>query len=169
MIDIGLWAKAYEEVDIFSWQEAVANMLSVSELEVELAASEGVVRRAIEREQVRPDHSVTLGEGIHHYFARDRVDEVRQVLGLPKVEQHNIKNLFLQYADDRMDMSASYKPVMLLAMLDCVDERGARNLRMWSPGSGGFTRLAKKLGSWSKGQMRGWQSLTACRMPMLGE
>ena len=122
VIDIGIWAKAYQEIDLFNWQEAVVNMLSVPELEVELAASEGVVRRAIERGEVRPDHSVTLGDRIYHYFARDRVDEVRQALGLPKVEQHNIKDLFLQYADDKMDMSASYKPVMLLAILDCADD-----------------------------------------------
>ena len=64
--------KAYQEIDIFNWQKAVANMLFVSELEVELAASEGVVRRAVEREEVRPDHSVTLGDRIYHYFTRER-------------------------------------------------------------------------------------------------
>ena len=128
VIDIGLWARAYQEIDLFNWQEAVANMLSVSELEVELAAAAGIVRRAIERDEVFPDHSVTLGDRVYHYFARDRVDEVRQRLGLPKVEQHNIKELFLQYADDKMDMSASYKPVMLLAILDCADAHGRARL-----------------------------------------
>ncbi len=128
VIDIGLWAKAYQEIDLFNWQETVAGMLSVTELELELAASEGVVRRAIEREEVRPDHSVTLGDRIYHYFTRDRVDEVRQALGLPKIAPHNIKNLFLQYADDKMDMSASYKPVMLLAILDCIDMQGRARL-----------------------------------------
>jgi superfamily II DNA or RNA helicase len=128
VIEIGLWAKTYQEIDIFNWQETITGMLSVSELEVELAASEGVVRRAIEREEVRPDHSVMLGDRTYHYFARDRVDEVRLALGLPKVEQHNIKELFLEYADDKMDMSASYKPVMLLAMLDCADDHGRARL-----------------------------------------
>jgi superfamily II DNA or RNA helicase len=128
VIDIGLWAKDYQEIDVFNWQDAVANMISVSELEVELAASEGVVRRAIEREEVRPDHTVTLGDRVYYYFSRDRVDEIRNALGLPKVEQHNIKDLFLRYADDKMDMSASYKPVMLLAILDCVDSHGRASL-----------------------------------------
>ena len=51
-------------------------------------------------------------------------------LGLPKVEQHNIKELFLQYADDKMDMSASYKPVMLLAILGiALTRRGRPGLR----------------------------------------
>jgi superfamily II DNA or RNA helicase len=128
VIDIGLWAKDYEEIDVFNWQEAVANMISVPELEVELAASEGVVRRAVERQEIVPDHTVTLGDRTYRYFSRDRIEEVREALGLPKVEQHNIKDLFLRYADDKMDMSASYKPVMLLAILDCVDNDGRAKL-----------------------------------------
>jgi len=103
-------------------------MLSASELEVELAAAEGVVRRAIERKEVQPDHTVTLGDRTYHYFNRDRIEEIRKTLGLPKVESHNIKDLFLRYADDKMDMSASYKPVMLLALLDCVDSGGRAKL-----------------------------------------
>jgi superfamily II DNA or RNA helicase len=58
VIDIGIWARDYQEIDVFNWQEAVAGMISVSDLEVELAASEGVVRRAIEGGEVRPDHTV---------------------------------------------------------------------------------------------------------------
>jgi hypothetical protein len=127
VIDIGIWARDYQEIDVFNWQEAVANMISVSDLEVELAAPEGTVRRGIERGEIRPDHSVTLGERVYHYFSRERVDEVREALGLPKVEAHNIKELFLRYAGE-MDMSASYKPVMLLAMLACVDSHGRAGL-----------------------------------------
>jgi superfamily II DNA or RNA helicase len=128
VIDIGLWAKDYQEIDIFNWQEAVTNMINVAELEVELAASEGAVRRAIDRQEIQPDHTVTLGNRTYHYFSRDRIDEVREFLGLPRVEQHNIKDLFLQYASE-MDMSASYKPVLLLAILDALDSHGRGRLR----------------------------------------
>jgi superfamily II DNA or RNA helicase len=128
VIDIGLWARDYQEIDILNWQETVANMITAPDLEVELAAAEGVVRRAIDRQQIHPDHTITLGDRTYHYFSRDRIEEVREALGLAKVEQHNIKDLFLQYADDKMDMSASYKPVMLLAMLDCVDSHGRGKL-----------------------------------------
>jgi superfamily II DNA or RNA helicase len=124
VIDIGLWVKDYQEIDVFNWQDAVVNMMTTAELEVELAASEGVVRRAIDRQEVRPDHTVNLGDRTYHYFSRDRVDEVREALGLPKIDQHNIKDLFLRFVDDKMDMSASYKPVMLLAILDCADSHG---------------------------------------------
>jgi superfamily II DNA or RNA helicase len=128
VIDIGLWAKDYQEIDIFNWQEAVAGMIPVTELEVELAASEGIVRRAIERQEIYPDHTVALGDRTYHYFSRDRIDEVPEALGLPKVAQHNIKEFFLQYAGDKMDMSASYKPVLLLAILSCADNHGRAKL-----------------------------------------
>jgi superfamily II DNA or RNA helicase len=128
VIDIGVWARDYQEVDVFNWQDAVVGMMTISDLEVELAAAEGTVRRAVDRGQLQPDHFVTIGERTYHYFSRDRVEEIREALGLPKVEPHNIKNLFLQYAGDRMDMSASYKPVMLLAILDSVDTHGRARL-----------------------------------------
>ncbi len=123
VIDIGLWAKEYQEVDIFNWQDAVANMLSVSDVEVELAASEGTVRRAIEREQVKPDHVVSLGDRTYFYFTRERVEEIRETLGLPKVTAESVKERFLKFAGE-MDMSASYKPVFLLAVMDSVDQHG---------------------------------------------
>ncbi|HUY34520.1 MAG TPA: DEAD/DEAH box helicase family protein [Pirellulales bacterium] len=127
VIEIGLWAKEYQEIDLFSWQEAIAGMISAAELEVRLAASEGIVRRAIERGLLRPDHTLPLGERIYHYFDVDRAEEVREMLGLPKVEDRNIKDLFFEYVAE-MDMSASYKPVMLLAVLAVADDRGRARL-----------------------------------------
>jgi superfamily II DNA or RNA helicase len=146
VIDIGLWAKDYQEINLFNWQEAVANMITVPELEVALAASEGIVRRAIERQEVRPDHTVALGDRVYHYFSPDRIEEVREALGLPKVEQHNIKDLFLRYADDKMDMSASYKPVMLLALLDSIDGHGRARLAEVVARFRGFYQERKEAG-----------------------
>ena len=44
-------------------------------------------------------------------------------LGLPRVDDASIRDLFLAFVG-RMDMSSSYKPVLLLAIFDNVDERG---------------------------------------------
>jgi superfamily II DNA or RNA helicase len=123
VLDIGLWAREYEEIDLFDWQELLNDMMSVTQLEIELAAPEGTVRRAVEREAVKPDHAQQLGQRTYHYFHRDRSEEVRLALGLPKVEETSIKGLFLDYVAE-MDLTASYKPVMLLAMLDCIAEDG---------------------------------------------
>jgi hypothetical protein len=98
-------------------------MLSASDLEVELAAAEGRIRNAILRGLIVPDHTLTLGERTYHYFLRDRAEEIREALDLPRVDDASIRELFFDFVE-RMDMSSSYKPVMLLAILDHVDERG---------------------------------------------
>jgi hypothetical protein len=123
VLPIDLWARDFEEINVFNWQDAVAGMLSASDLEVELAAAEGRIRNAILRGLVVPDHTLTLGERTYHYFLRDRAEEIRASLNLPRVDDASIRELFLDFIE-RMDMSSSYKPVMLLAILDHVDERG---------------------------------------------
>jgi superfamily II DNA or RNA helicase len=123
VLPVELWAREYEEIDVFDWQEAVAGMLSASDMEIELAASEGRIRSAAERGVVVPDHTLTLGEKTYYYFLRERIEEIRQALSLPKVDDATIRELFLDFVA-RMDMSSSYKPVLLLAMFDKVDDHG---------------------------------------------
>jgi hypothetical protein len=127
ILEIGLWAKDYQEIDLFNWQDARANMLSASDMDFELAVAEGSVRRAIERGEVVPAHTLTLGEKRYFYFTREQIPEVRTAMGVPEVGEHNIRDLFLQFVAE-MDMSASYKPVLLLAILDATDERGRAKL-----------------------------------------
>jgi superfamily II DNA or RNA helicase len=123
VLEIGLWAKDYEPVDVFNWQQEVVNMISLRDLERELAVAEGRLARAVERGEVKPDHTLQLGERTYLYFHRDRVEEVRIAIGAPKIEEHTIRDRFLEFIDT-MDMALSYKPVMLLALLDTVDEDG---------------------------------------------
>ena len=127
ILDIGVWTRGFEEIDLFNWQQAVANMISVSELEIELATSEGLIRRAIERGDVRADHTLTLGDRVYHYFAKESVDEICDKLGIEKVGIHNIKERFVEFVK-KMEMAASYKPVMMLAILELVNEKGCARL-----------------------------------------
>ncbi|HEX7380197.1 MAG TPA: DEAD/DEAH box helicase family protein [Pirellulales bacterium] len=123
VLDIGLWVREYKEIDLFNWQETVAGMVSIYEIEALLGAGEGSVRSAVERGSVRPDHTLALGDRVYHYFKDERIEEVRETLGIPKLADDNVKDRFLAYVAE-MDMTTSYKPVMLLALLDSVDERG---------------------------------------------
>jgi hypothetical protein len=110
-------------VDVFNWQQEVVNMISLSDLERELAVAQGRVRSAVERGQVKPDHVLPLGDRTYIYFHRNRIEEVRVAVGAPKLEEHSIRDRFLEFIG-AMDMALSYKPVMLLALLDTVDENG---------------------------------------------
>jgi superfamily II DNA or RNA helicase len=123
VLEIGLWAKDYEPIDVFNWQQEIVNMISVPDLERELCVAEGRVRAAVERGQLKPDHVVQLGDRTYVYFHRDRIEEVRVAVGAPKLEEHSIRDRFMQFIAE-MDMALSYKPVMLLALLDSVDEQG---------------------------------------------
>jgi hypothetical protein len=123
VLEIGLWAKEYELVDILNWQQEVVNMVSLPDLERELGVAEGRVRGAVERGQLKPDHVLELGERTYIYFHRDRIEEVRVAIGAPKIEEHSDRDRFLEFIE-AMDMNLSYKPVMLLTLLDAVDEDG---------------------------------------------
>jgi superfamily II DNA or RNA helicase len=122
-LPVAMWARDYQEIDVFNWQEAVKDMVASAELEVQLATTEGKVRSAVERGVLTPDHTLTLGERTYYYFHQDRAEEVRERLGLPQVTDESIRTLFLGFVN-RMDMATSYKPVMLKAILDHVDDHG---------------------------------------------
>jgi hypothetical protein len=123
VLEIGLWAKEYEPIDVFNWQQEAAAMISLTDLERELGVGQGRVRGAVERGQVKPDHVLPLGDRTYIYFHRDRIEEVREAVGAPKLEEHTLRDRFLEFINT-MDMALSYKPVMLLALLDSVDEDG---------------------------------------------
>jgi hypothetical protein len=90
---------------------------------MELATTEGKIRDAARRGTVTADHELALGDRTYFYFRRERIEEIRLELGLPRVDDDSIRSLFLDFVE-RMDMSASYKPVMMLAIIDLVDGHG---------------------------------------------
>ncbi|MGH7173455.1 MAG: DEAD/DEAH box helicase, partial [Gemmataceae bacterium] len=126
-LEIGLWAKEYQEVDVLNWQQEVAEMIALPDLERELGVAEGRIRGSLERGQVKPDHILPLGDRTYFYFHRDRIEEIRVAIGAPKLEDHSIRDRFLQFIRE-MDMTMSYKPVMLLALLDAVADEGRAKL-----------------------------------------
>ena len=127
VLPVELWTKELEVISVFNWQEETKGMINQTELEDELAATEGRIRSAVDRGLVQPDHIITLGERTYHYFLRERAEEIRLALGLPQVDDTTIRALFLEFVQ-RMDMSSSYKPVMLMSMLKNVNERGGAQI-----------------------------------------
>lgn len=123
IVDINIWARNYEEIDVFNWQQIRGECLSSSELELELACSSGIIRKAVEKKVIMPDHTVLIGNREYYFFDKKRVEEVRQTLNLPRVTAENILEMFMDFVSD-MNMSFSYKPVFLLAMFDNTDKKG---------------------------------------------
>jgi superfamily II DNA or RNA helicase len=154
-LHVSLWVKDFKEIDIFNWQEISKDMLTVGELEVALAVGEGFIRRSIERKEIEPDHQFRIGERTYHYFARERQEEIREALGLPKVTDETIKTLFMKFVC-KMDMSSSYKPVFLKVFLSVCDEKGRA----------GITEVAKAFREFYENRSKGGLSIEKPAMRM---
>lgn len=129
VINLGFWTERLEEVDVFDWQSTVKDMLSVAELELVLAASENYLRGKVLAGDLLPDHDVSIGSRRYFYFRKDRKQEIAERYDLKPVTAANIRERFLAFCDE-MDLSASYKPVLLLCLLDSVDDEGSVRLNL---------------------------------------
>lgn len=123
ILQLHLWAEHYEPIDIFRWQDEVKDMYQTSQLEVELGVGEGTVSNWIKANKIAPDHSIELGSKIYHYFKKERLPEICQAFNLTPITSENIKEQFFEFVQE-MDMTMSYKPVLLLGMLQSVDANG---------------------------------------------
>ncbi len=115
-LDVALWTRGLEEIDVFSWQEIRQHMWSASELEVELGAGNRRVTNAAKRGDIIADHEVPVGENTIYFFDKSRLNEIRETIGLRPINRETIKELFLDFVEE-MDMSSSYKPVFLKSVL----------------------------------------------------
>ena len=127
ILALHLWAEKYEPIDIFRWQDEMKNMHQASELEVELGIGESVVRRWVEAGKLTPDHSIPIGDRLYHYFHKDRVDDIRQQFNIEPITKANIKAKFFEFVQ-QMDMRFSYKPVLLMGLLELADDVGRINV-----------------------------------------
>src|SRR5262249_5867063 len=111
----------------------------------ELAAAEGRIREAARRGDLVPDHALNLGERTYYYFQSERAEEIRVKLNLPRIDDETIRDRFLAFVE-KMDMAASYKPVMLRALLDLADENGRARLDEMAGAFHEFYRQRRRVG-----------------------
>ena len=117
-----------EEVDIFNWQTLRAEMISAAQLGVEFGLAHDTVARWIEAGKLVPDHTFEIGERAYHYFEKERVEAIRAEMGLKKRTAQTRRSDFLEFVEE-MDMTSSYKPVFLLALLDAMNQDGRAELQ----------------------------------------
>jgi hypothetical protein len=74
---------------------------------------------------LRPDAFQESGGYTSYYFRRDRIEQIRESLGLKNspTSSDEWKQQFLDFAKSR-NLSKSYKPVMLKAFFKLVDREG---------------------------------------------
>jgi superfamily II DNA or RNA helicase len=123
ILGIGVYDTSLRPIDVFRWQDEAEGMIAANELAVELQVDDSTIRDRVRRGEMVPDLAVPIGDREYYYFRYERVHELQQQYGVTPLSEGNIRGLFLKYVDDA-DMSASYKPVLLLGMLRCADGGG---------------------------------------------
>jgi hypothetical protein len=123
ILGLNVYDTALQPIDIFRWQDEAAGMITASELARELRVDDDTVRQRVKRQELSPDLTVPAGEREYHFFRRERLQDLLAQYGVQPLTDENIRDQFLQFIEEG-DMSSSYKPVLLVGMLDCADSAG---------------------------------------------
>ena len=124
LIDWPVDALDYELVDIFNWQEEAAGMISQMEFVRRVDVQTETIERYVRDGLLVPDLVVPMSEHrTFKYFKEETLQKYAQQYGWTLIDDSNRKDLFLDMVR-QMDMSYSYKPVLLKAVLRFADDKG---------------------------------------------
>ena len=124
VIDYPVDATDYEAVDIFNWQEEAAGMISQMEFVRRVDVQSETIERYVREGKLIPDLIVPMSEHrVFKYFKEESLERYAKEYGWTLIDDQNRKNLFMEMVVE-MDMSYSYKPVLLKAILQNVDKQG---------------------------------------------
>ena len=128
VIDYPVSATDYEAVDIFNWQEEAAGMISQMEFVRRVDVQSETIERYVKDGLLLPDLVVPMSEHrVFKYFKEETLQAAAQRFGWTIIDDSNKKTLFMKMVE-QMDMSYSYKPVLLKAILQYADKNGRVSL-----------------------------------------
>jgi len=114
----------YELIDLFNWQDEVKGMISQLEFVRMVDVQTETIERYLREGKITPDLEVPFGDKrSFKYFKEATVESYAKQYGWELINPANMKDKFMDMVRT-MDMSFSYKPVLLKAMLEHVDENG---------------------------------------------
>ena len=124
LIDWPVDATDYELVDIFNWQDEAAGMISQMEFVRRVDVQTETIERYVREGKLVPDLVVPMSEHrTFKYFKEETLQKYAEQYGWTLIDDSNRKDLFLDMVR-QMDMSYSYKPVLLKAVLLFADDKG---------------------------------------------
>lgn len=123
-LDFPLDVTDYELIDLFNWQDEVKDMISQLEFVRMVDVQTETIERYLREEKLKPDLEVPVGDRrSFKYFKEDTVMKYASEFGWELITAANMKEKFMEMVKT-MDMSFSYKPVLVLAMLENADDSG---------------------------------------------
>ena len=124
LIDYPVSVTDYETVDVFNWQEEAAGMISQMEFIRRVDVQSETVERYIREGKIIPDLIVPMSEHKQlKYFTEETLEATEKANGWKLINDSNRQELFMEMVG-QMDMSYSYKPVLLKAIFAHADNKG---------------------------------------------
>lgn len=123
-LDVPIDISDFEVINLFNWQNEVKGMISQIEFTRMVDVQSETIDRYVRESKIKPDMSIPIGD--KRYFNYYRDETVRMYANKYKwdlITAANIKEKFMEFIE-KMDMSFSYKPVLLKAVLKHMDENG---------------------------------------------
>ena len=124
IIDYPVDASDYEIVDIFNWQDEAAGMISQMEFVRRVDVQSETIEKYVRDGKLIPDLIVPMSEHRQFkYFKEETLRKYAEEYGWKLIDDSNRKDLFMDMIR-QMDMSYSYKPVFIKAVLEHADKDG---------------------------------------------
>ena len=124
LLDWPVDATDYELVDIFNWQEEAAGMISQMEFVRCVDVQTETIERYVREGKLVPDLVVPMSEHrTFKYFKEETLKKYAEQYGWTLIDDNNRKSVFMDMIR-QMDMSYSYKPVLMKAILLYADDKG---------------------------------------------
>ena len=123
-LDVPIDVSDYEIIDLFNWQNSVKDMISQIEFVRMGDVQSETVERYIKDGKVKPDLSIPFGDKrMFHYFREESIRNIAKQYGWDLITPQNMADKFMKFIE-AMDMSYSYKPVLLKAIYEYMDSSG---------------------------------------------
>ncbi len=123
-LDLPINVHDFEIIDLFNWQNEIKGMISQIEFVRMVDVQSETIERYIREEKIVADMTIPIGENRNfHYFNKETIETYAKDFKWDMITSSNIKDKFLEFVNS-MDMSYSYKPVLLKAIFENVDEDG---------------------------------------------
>lgn len=123
-LDFPIDIKDYEIIDLFNWQEEVKDMISQMEFVRMVDVQSETIASYIMEGRINADLVIPMGDNKKfYYFNEDTILKYVKEFKWELITPANMKDKFMEMID-RMDMSYSYKPVLLKAIFDHIDDNG---------------------------------------------
>lgn len=124
LLDWPVDAMDYELVDIFNWQDEAAGMISQMEFVRRVDVQAETIERYVREGRLVPDLVVPMSEHrTFKYFKEESLQRYADQYGWTLIDDSNRKHMFMDMIQ-QMDMSYSYKPVLIKAVLQHADTKG---------------------------------------------